>query len=47
MTFLPTLRYADVFYGLRTEHLERIEAICDQVVLDQGEAGGMGLEQNI
>lgn len=36
MTFLPTLRYADVFYGLRTEHLERIEAICVEVAVDQG-----------
>lgn len=36
MTHLATLRYADIFYGLRTEHLERIEAVCTEMVLDRG-----------
>ncbi len=36
MTHLPTLRYVDIFYGLRPEHLEIVEAICTEVVLDKG-----------
>ena len=36
MTFMPTLQYADIFYGLRDEHLERIDLICREVVLDRG-----------
>jgi CRP-like cAMP-binding protein len=35
MTYLPTLKYADIFYGLRTEHLERIEAICTELAPEQ------------
>jgi len=35
-TFLPILRYADIFYGLRAEQLERIAAICTQRTLEQG-----------
>jgi CRP-like cAMP-binding protein len=31
MTFLPTLRYADIFYGLRTDQLERIVTICTEL----------------
>jgi CRP-like cAMP-binding protein len=34
-THLPTLKYADVFYGLRAEHLERIDAICSVLVPEQ------------
>jgi CRP/FNR family cyclic AMP-dependent transcriptional regulator len=36
MTHLPMLRYADIFYEMRTEHLERVEAICIEIVLDEG-----------
>ena len=36
MIYLATLQDADIFYGLRHEHLERIEAICREVVLGQG-----------
>jgi CRP-like cAMP-binding protein len=35
VTFLPTLRYVDIFYGLRSEHLEQIDSICREVVLDR------------
>ena len=35
MAHLPTLKYVDIFYGLRTEHLERIAAICTELVLEQ------------
>ena len=34
-THLPTLKYADIFYGLRTEHLERISAICSELAPEQ------------
>ena len=34
-THLPTLKYADIFYGLRTEHLERIDAICSELAPEQ------------
>ena len=34
--FLPILRYADIFYGLRAEQLEKIAAICAQKTLGQG-----------
>jgi CRP/FNR family cyclic AMP-dependent transcriptional regulator len=31
MTHLPTLKYADIFYGLRTDQLERIAAVCTEL----------------
>jgi CRP/FNR family cyclic AMP-dependent transcriptional regulator len=34
-THLPTLKYADIFYGLSTEHLERIDAICSELAPEQ------------
>jgi CRP-like cAMP-binding protein len=34
--YVPTLQYVDVFYGLRTEHLERISAICTEMSLIGG-----------
>jgi len=37
MTYISMLRYADIFYEMRTEHLERVEAICTEIVLDAGE----------
>ena len=36
MNYLPLLEDTDIFYGLRPEHLERISAICEEVVLDKG-----------
>jgi CRP-like cAMP-binding protein len=36
MSFLHTLRDADVFYGLEPEHLARIEAICTEMTLPKG-----------
>ena len=37
MTYIPMLRYADIFYEMRTEHLERVEAICTELVLNEGD----------
>jgi len=36
MSYLSTLRYADIFFGLRTEHLERIASTCRELTLDKG-----------
>jgi CRP-like cAMP-binding protein len=36
MGYLTTLRYADIFYGLRTEHLEHIASVCRELTLDKG-----------
>jgi len=33
---LSAVRYADIFYGLRTEHLERIASSCRELTLDKG-----------
>lgn len=35
MSYLPILKDADIFYGLSTEQLQRIEAICAEMILDQ------------
>ena len=35
MSYLPILKDADIFYGLSAEQLQRIEAICAEMILDQ------------
>jgi CRP/FNR family cyclic AMP-dependent transcriptional regulator len=35
MSYLPILKDADIFYGLSAEQLQRIEAICGEMILEQ------------